>query len=155
MPLFDYEQMLFDILHTNNMYGLRTTGPGITEIVLQFMSWHCLKDHKLKDSQMYIVTGPRIELAITLIDRIKRLFSAEGGFGQNRAQTVSFVIKETVIELKRVHIEAYPSQSVDSVRRIKERIIHLSGRIRLNRVTISQSQSNNGDNNSGGPRLGD
>lgn len=62
---------------------------------------------------MCIVTGPRIELAITLIDRIKGLFSAEAGFGQNRAQTVSFNIKKTVIE---VHIEAYPSQSLDSIR---------------------------------------
>jgi hypothetical protein len=76
MPLFEYEQMLFDTLHTNNMYGLRIIGPGNTEIMLQFMSWLCLKDNKLKDSQMCIVTGPRIELAITLIDRIKGLFSA-------------------------------------------------------------------------------
>lgn len=69
---------------------------------------------------MCIVTGPSIELAITLIDRIKGLFSAEAGFSQNRAQTVSFDIKETVIELNGLNIKAYPSLSLDSMRGLKD-----------------------------------
>ena len=57
---------------------------------------------------MCIVTGPRIELAITLIDRMKGLF-------RNHLQ-VQFDNKETVIELDGVHIEAYPSHHLDSMR---------------------------------------
>jgi hypothetical protein len=38
------------------------------------MTWLCLKDNALSDSQMGIVTGPRIDLAITLIDRMKSTF---------------------------------------------------------------------------------
>jgi hypothetical protein len=41
---------------------------------------------------MCIVIGPRIDLAIALIDRMKKLFSGKG--------LVSFNTKETVIELK-------------------------------------------------------
>jgi hypothetical protein len=53
---------------------------------------------------MCIVTGPRIELAITLIDRMKALF---------RNVNATFNSKETVIELNGVHIEAYPSHHLD------------------------------------------
>jgi hypothetical protein len=42
--------------------------------MLRFMAWLCLKDNALSGSQMCIVTGPRIELAIALIDRMKALF---------------------------------------------------------------------------------
>ena len=57
---------------------------------------------------MCIVTRPRIELAITLIDRMKRLFTDNG--------LVTFDNKETIIELNGVHIEAYPSHHLDSMR---------------------------------------
>ena len=57
---------------------------------------------------MCIVTGPRIELAVTLIDRMKKLFTFN--------DLVSFDSKETVIKLNGVHIEAYPSHHLDSMR---------------------------------------
>ena len=57
---------------------------------------------------MCIVTGPRIELAITLIDRMKALFHNQTG--------TTFDSKETVIELDGAHIEAYPSHHLDSMR---------------------------------------
>jgi hypothetical protein len=49
---------------------------GISEFMLRFMAWLCLKDNALSGSQMCIVTGPRIDLAIALIDRMKKLFSS-------------------------------------------------------------------------------
>jgi late competence protein required for DNA uptake (superfamily II DNA/RNA helicase) len=67
--------------------------------MLRFMVWLCLKDDKLSGSQMCIVTGPRIDLAIALIDRMKRLFADKGLIG--------FDSKETVIELNNVKIEAF------------------------------------------------
>ncbi|HET6640079.1 MAG TPA: hypothetical protein VFG77_00560, partial [Nitrososphaeraceae archaeon] len=66
----------------------------------------------IANSQMCIVTGPRIELAITLIDRMKALIGWE-----NRN---IFTTKETVIELNGVHIEAYPSHHLDSMRGLKD-----------------------------------
>ena len=59
-------------------------------------------------AQMCIITGPRIELAITFIDRMKGLFR------QN--SQMQFDTKETVIELNGRHIEAYPSHHLDSMR---------------------------------------
>jgi hypothetical protein len=67
----------------------------------------CLKDNALSGSQICIVTGPRIDLAIVLIDRMKKLF----------AGLVIFDTKETVIELKNVKIEeAFPSHHLDAMR---------------------------------------
>jgi late competence protein required for DNA uptake (superfamily II DNA/RNA helicase) len=59
---------------------------------------------------MCIVTGPRIDLAIALIDRMKKLF-ADGKY----TSTV-FDTKETVIELNNVKIEAFPSHHLDAMR---------------------------------------
>ena len=78
-PLFDYEQMLFDTLQTiKHVWIKKATGLGVTEFMLRYMAWLCLSNSNkvaITGSQMCIVTGPRIELAITLIDRMKGLFA--------------------------------------------------------------------------------
>src|ERR687887_2949794 len=96
-PLYDYEQLIFeslDIQNTKHLWIKKPTGLGISEFMLRFMAWLCLKDDALaaSGSQMCIVTGPRIELAIALIDRMKGLFrtSSIEGYG------MSFDTKETV-----------------------------------------------------------
>ena len=38
------------------------------------MAWLCLKDNAYQNSQMVIVTGPNIDLAIKFIRRMKKLF---------------------------------------------------------------------------------
>jgi late competence protein required for DNA uptake (superfamily II DNA/RNA helicase) len=78
--------------------------------MLRFMAWLCLKDTALSGSQMCIVTGPRIELAIALIDRMKKLFATSRGIA------AAFDTKETVIELNNVKIEAFPSHHLDAMR---------------------------------------
>src|ERR671931_2447843 len=72
------------------------------------MAWLCLKDNKLKGTQMCIVTGPRIDLAITLIGRMKDFFREKS--------LMTFDTKETVIELNGVKIEAFPSHHLDAMR---------------------------------------
>jgi hypothetical protein len=107
-PLYDYEKIIFGSLVTQNdnvnssnkkhLWIKKATGLGISEFMLRLMAWLCLKDNSLSGSQMCIVTGPRIDLAIALIDRMKKLFS--GG----KSLTV-FDTKEIVIELNGVKIE--------------------------------------------------
>ena len=107
-PLFDYEKIVYDRLQeSKHIWIKKATGLGITEFMLRYMAWLCLKDNKVKDSQMCIVTGPRIDLAIALIDRMKNLF-----------WDITFGTKETVIELNGVKIEAFPSHHLDAMRGI-------------------------------------
>jgi hypothetical protein len=114
-PLYDYEQIIFDSLASpigsKHLWMKKATGLGISEFMLRFMAWRCLKDNALSGSQMCIVTGPRIDLAIGLIDRMKKLFASSGGLA-----TASFDTKETVVELNGVKIEAFPSHHLDAMR---------------------------------------
>jgi len=74
-PIFDYEKLIFEHLQSHNhLWIKKATGLGITEFMLRFMAWLCLRDNALSGSQMRIVTGPRIDLAIRLIERMKRLW---------------------------------------------------------------------------------
>src|SRR3954451_20607745 len=114
--------MIFNSLVTQNgdvnssskkhLWIKKATGLGISEFMLRFMAWLCLKDNTLSGSQMCIVTGPRIDLAIALIDRMKKLFTSTSGI----AVATTFDTKETVIELNGVKIEAFPSHHLDAMR---------------------------------------
>jgi hypothetical protein len=132
-PLFYYEVMLYKALlqpgylnsdaasHTQgknppdakyhfkvkHLWVKKATGLGVTEFMLRFMAWLCLRNDDCKNSQMVIVTGPNQELAIKLIKRIKGLFEA---------QNIFFANKETVIELNGCSNEAYPSNHIDAFR---------------------------------------
>lgn len=104
--LFDYEKEIYDALQqTKYVWIKKATGLGITEFMLRYISWLCLRDDKLKGSYVCVVTGPRIELAITLINRFKSLFT-----------DTKFEDKETVCTLNTVRIEAFPSHHLDSMR---------------------------------------
>src|SRR3954449_7611960 len=80
-PLYDYEGIIFDSLVAQNgnkhLWIKKATGLGISEFMLRFIAWLCLKDSALSGSQMCIVTGPRIDLAIALIDRMKKIFAGK------------------------------------------------------------------------------
>jgi hypothetical protein len=86
--------------------------------MLRFMAWLCLKDNSLSGSQMCIVTGPRIDLAIALIDRMKRLFAGKS--------LVAFNTKETVVELNEAEnrkiqeIQQKYSQDIEGMRKEME-----------------------------------
>jgi hypothetical protein len=125
-PLYDYEGIIFDSLVTQNsnshssnqhLWIKKATGLGISEFMVRLMAWLCLKDDALSGSQMCIVTGPRIDLAIALIDRIKKLFVASSSSsGSTNKVLVTFDSKETVVDLNGVKIEAFPSHHLDAMR---------------------------------------
>ena len=63
------------------------------------------------DSQMCIVTGPNIEMAIKLIRRLKNIFERKLG--------LIFQNKETVLELNGCRIEAFPPNHIDSFKALE------------------------------------
>jgi hypothetical protein len=120
-PMFDYERLLYDSLlvadfynrlhHTfkhKHLWVKKATGLGVTEFFLRLMVWLCLRNNTYTNSQMCIVTGPNIDIAIKLIKRMKGLFEPKLG--------LIFSSKETVLELNGCTIEAYPSNHIDAYR---------------------------------------
>jgi late competence protein required for DNA uptake (superfamily II DNA/RNA helicase) len=81
-------------------------GLGVTEFFLRLMAWLCLRNNDYRNSQMCIVTGPNIDIAIKLIKRMKALFEPKLG--------ITFDSKETLLELNGCIIEAYPSNHIDA-----------------------------------------
>ena len=120
-PIHDYQKLLHDssliaefsnpLNHTfkhKHLWVKKATGLGVTEFFLRFMAWLCLKDDAYRNSQMCIVTGPNIDIAIKLIKRIKSMFESK--------LHIIFANKETVLELNGCTIEAYPSNHIDAYR---------------------------------------
>jgi hypothetical protein len=116
--IFDYEKILYDALLDNDdsihtfkhkhLWVKKATGLGVTEFFLRLMAWLCLRSDDYKNSQMCIVTGPNIDIAIKLIKRMKALFEPK--------LHIAFDSKETVLELNGCSIEAYPSNHIDAYR---------------------------------------
>ena len=103
-PIFDYQELLYEALLSpdfcnplnhdfkdKHLWIKKATGLGVTEFFLRFMAWLCLRDNDYRNSQMCIVTGPNIDIAIKLIKRMKSLFERKLG--------LTFPSKETVLEL--------------------------------------------------------
>jgi hypothetical protein len=123
-PIFDYEKLLYDSLLVNDYSNIlnhtfkhkhlwvkKATGLGVTEFFLRLMAWLCLRNDDYRNSQMCIVTGPNIDIAIKLIKRMKGLFEPKLGS--------TFDSKETVLELNGCTIEAYPSNHIDAYRALE------------------------------------
>jgi hypothetical protein len=73
------------------------------------MAWLCTNRNEIHgSSQMCIVTGPNIDIAIKLIRRLKNIFELKLG--------LVFDNKETVLELNGCTIEAFPSNHLDAFR---------------------------------------
>ncbi|MFL6341665.1 MAG: DEAD/DEAH box helicase family protein [Nitrososphaeraceae archaeon] len=117
--MFDYEKILYDSIFLVNdvlnhsfkykhLWVKKATGLGVTEFFLRLMVWLCARNDDYQNSQMCIVTGPNIDVAIKLIKRMKALFEPK--------LHVTFDSKETVLELNGCTIEAYPSNHIDAYR---------------------------------------
>src|ERR671916_2598264 len=105
---YDYQQQILETLEQHKrLYLLKAGGIGASELLLRYMAYLCLaRPEEFKDTQMVIITGPRIDLSISLVRRLKALFYPD----------VVFEDKETVCQLLTTRIEAFPSNSLQAAR---------------------------------------
>ena len=107
-PLYDYEESLEDDLSIHkHMWIKKATGLGITEFFLRYILWLVTTNKSFRNCQIGIITGPRIDLAIKLIERLKVLVRQLGFTSQD---------KQTVLELNSCVIEAFPSNHMSAFR---------------------------------------
>ena len=115
---FDYERDLYQTTVEHKYIWIKkATGLGITEFMIRWIAWKCLSSDEWRDSQVdtnvVLITGPRIELSITIMNRLKNLFDEE------------FRSKETVCILNGSRIEAFPSHHLATARGLNPRIVFL------------------------------
>jgi len=119
-PMFDYEQIIFENIFkfqtlpngkedpkNRHVWVKKATGLGITEFILRLMLWLCTRNDDFKNCQMCVVVGPKEEIAIGLVKRMKRILEQVNIYVENRA---------TTLILNDVEIQAFPSNHLASYR---------------------------------------
>lgn len=127
LDYFDYEEDLCNILENyhehsseqqKHLWVKKATGLGITEFMIRYIAWKCLKDDEWKDKQVdvnvVIIVGPRIDLAVTVMGRLRRLFGDH-----------DFKTKETVLTLNGNRIEVFPSHHLAPARGLNPQLVLL------------------------------
>jgi hypothetical protein len=117
----DYEQTIINLLEpeqssdikNKHLFILKATGLGLTELTLRYMVYLATRDNALANSTMCIVTGPRIDLAENLIQRIKNLFRTHLGADATSALPET---RSTIAQVNNVNIVAFPSHHLSSMR---------------------------------------
>jgi len=118
IEMFDYEVDLYNMFRDNKKIWIKkSTGLGITEFIIRWIAWRCLSNNHMKnlqvDTNVVMITGPRIDLAITVMNRLKALLpNVPKG-------------KETVCVLNGNRIEAFPSHHLASARGLNPQIVFL------------------------------
>jgi hypothetical protein len=79
-PLYDYEQLIFESLVTPNgnkhLWIKKATGLGVSEFMLRFMAWLCLKDNSYRNSQICIAKSINAEdIAIKILVKLDTTIS--------------------------------------------------------------------------------
>jgi hypothetical protein len=89
---------------------LKSAGLGLTTFFLRYIAWICLRDDRLKGQDIVIISGPREQLSIDLITRLRQLFLPFD---------ITFDTKETTLFLNGVRIRSFPSNNLSAVRGIE------------------------------------
>jgi hypothetical protein len=115
--LYDYEYELFEYLERDeptdpknrHIFCLKSGGLGVTDFLLRYIGWICTRDDSHRGHKIAVIVGPRLELATTLIDRLKRLFIQKGLVN-------NFDTRSTTAIINGCEIGCYPSHRMDDLR---------------------------------------
>lgn len=109
MEMFDYEKEIYDSLQNyDRIWIKKSRGLGVTEFFLRYMAWLCVKDNKMRNSQMAIVVGPNAKLGTDLLTRFRERTGLEKFF--------TFDTEKSMVKLNGCTITAYPSNHTETLR---------------------------------------
>lgn len=107
-PILPYELDILDALGKyKRLWIKKARGLGITEFFLRYMIWLAHKP-EYHNTQMAIVVGPKMDLGVGLINRMKRTLDNAGYKYENT--------KESKLILNGCQIDAYPSNHTEALR---------------------------------------
>ena len=114
LPLFDYETDIIwpALWESKDIWIKKATGLGITEFFLRFMIWLAVYNDTYRGTKFAIVTGPNVDIAKGLIERMKDMFRIKLNMELDNTT-------EYKINLNGVEIKAYPSMNINAIRALK------------------------------------
>ncbi len=120
-PIFLYQKQILDAcinaldnFDERYLWIKKATGLGVTEFVLRFIAWICLRSDKYARTEMCFITGPNIKMSQDLITRLKDLFRNPDN---NLGMIVSdFDSSAEMITINGVKIMAFPSHHLNALR---------------------------------------
>lgn len=116
-PCYKYEQEILEYLDQGKLDSAKkmicvykATGLGLTELILMWILFKAATDPFFQQNEdVVIFTGPNIELAKKLIERIKQ-------FANERVEYEDHGMYK--IQIGKANIQVYPSNNIDAVRGI-------------------------------------
>ncbi len=100
--MYDYQKRVIDALEQHRLIAVfKARAAGITELMLRWMGWLCLKDDRLQGTNMIVISAPAEDLSISFVRRLKA----------HHEPYLEFDTKEKVAELNGVRVEAFPSHN--------------------------------------------
>lgn len=114
LPIFDYELQIVKALEQPTPTGLpskvwikKARGLGVTELLIRYIVWLCMRDNKLRGNIIFIVTGPRENISLEHILRIERLFEPFGIYSETR---------QGITEINDVFVQTVPPKNIGGMR---------------------------------------
>jgi len=108
---YDYEKEIIDYLERDepaepknkHLYILKSAGLGITTFLLYYIGWKCTSSNTWSGGRVNLLTSPRLDLTIDLMNRFKRLFTERS--------LLQFDDKSTICNINNVRVECFPSHT--------------------------------------------
>jgi hypothetical protein len=109
-PLFPYQLKVYEAWeHFKHIWIKKATGLGISEFFIRLMLWLCVRDDEYIGAKMCIVTGPNLDIAKTLMRRMRDIVKDYKAFDFDEEKADKLVINGC-------SIQAYPANHIDSYR---------------------------------------
>jgi hypothetical protein len=109
--LYAAQKRVIDSLEANRLLAVvKPRSSGITELMIRYMGYLCLRDNKLRGSNMVVISAPAEQLSISFIRRLKA----------HHEPYLQFDTKQQVCILNGVRIEAFPSHNLRRLRGITD-----------------------------------
>ncbi len=109
-PIYDYELDVIDKIENHrNIWIKKSSGIGMTELILRYLTWKILVNNDLEYKSVFIVSGTFFHHANELKVRMENLFRTKFPFLQLESKFTDLWIKNT-------NVKIFPSRNVKDLR---------------------------------------
>jgi Phage terminase large subunit (GpA) len=106
-PIYQWQKEIVEALDNNHhklLAILKGRSIGGSEVLLRWILYLCLRDNKMQDKDIAIVTGIREQLSLDLLSRLKKM-------ADNVVHVLDYETKESEAVVNKCRVRSYPSRN--------------------------------------------